>query len=372
MGNKSSSNNKEKLLMAQASKMIDMEIQRSVKEYRLRCVVLLLGTDAKGKRNVMVGMKALRGDKGTFENVNREKARTLIRIAIIRSMQTLLNCAWSLQEENLKSAHLIRDIRLPPQGMLSDEANSSSHMQDPAVNNEGVIRAALRSLWNDPAVKQIEHSYRLGLDPELRYFIKRLDRIFLPDYEPNDDDLWRVPQESIGVTDVDFKLSEYNCRMVDVSDQWQRTERNKWLHLFSEVTAIVFVVSLSNIGSYLEEGVTQSKLLVSLTVFDETINNKWFRDTPVILFLRDVDVFEEQLNSGSIELTTVFPNYTGGANVENAVEFIKSKFRDLNASSYGRSIFIFAVHTTDFETIIVIWRALREINLQKLLFNVAI
>ena len=47
----------------------------------------------------------------------------------------------------------------------------------------------------------------------------------------------------------------------------------------------------------------------SLKLFESVINNKWFIETSVILFLNKKDLFEEKIGVSS--LTLCFPEYTG-------------------------------------------------------------
>ena len=47
----------------------------------------------------------------------------------------------------------------------------------------------------------------------------------------------------------------------------------------------------------------------SLKLFESIINNRWFSETSVILFLNKKDLFEEKI--GTSPLTICFPEYSG-------------------------------------------------------------
>ena len=47
----------------------------------------------------------------------------------------------------------------------------------------------------------------------------------------------------------------------------------------------------------------------SLKLFESIINNKWFLDTSVILFLNKKDLFEEKITNFSLAIC--FPDYAG-------------------------------------------------------------
>ena len=52
-----------------------------------------------------------------------------------------------------------------------------------------------------------------------------------------------------------------------------------------------------------------NRMKESLMLFDETINNKWFYETPVILLLNKEDLFREKIRQ--VDLSILFPEYKG-------------------------------------------------------------
>lgn len=53
----------------------------------------------------------------------------------------------------------------------------------------------------------------------------------------------------------------------------------------------------------------QNRMEESLKLFESIINNRWFIETSVILFLNKKDLFEEKITNSP--LTICFPDYTG-------------------------------------------------------------
>jgi hypothetical protein len=49
----------------------------------------------------------------------------------------------------------------------------------------------------------------------------------------------------------------------------------------------------------------------SLTLFKTVINNKWLRETPVILFLNKTDLFTERFVSHKDDFLKCFPDFKG-------------------------------------------------------------
>lgn len=95
--------------------------------------------------------------------------------------------------------------------------------------------------------------------------------------------------------------------MFDVGGQ--RSERKKWIHCFEGVTAIIFCVALSGYDLVLAEDEEMNRMMESMKLFDSICNNKWFRETSIILFLNKKDLFAEKIRTSP--LSVCFPEYKG-------------------------------------------------------------
>jgi hypothetical protein len=78
-----------------------------------------------------------------------------------------------------------------------------------------------------------------------------LDRLFLPEYVPTEQDIVRCRARTTGITETVFQLRDHEMLMVDVGGQ--KSERRKWIHCFQDVTSILFLVSLSGYDQCLVE-----------------------------------------------------------------------------------------------------------------------
>ena len=85
---------------------------------------------------------------------------------------------------------------------------------------------------------------------KLSYF-NAIDRMADPNYLPTDQDILRSRVKTTGITETMFRVGELTYRLFDVGGQ--RSERKKWIHCFENVTALVFLVSLSEYDQMLYE-----------------------------------------------------------------------------------------------------------------------
>ena len=83
---------------------------------------------------------------------------------------------------------------------------------------------------------------------------------------PTDQDILRSRVKTTGITETTFKVGELTYKLFDVGGQ--RSERKKWIHCFENVTALVFLVSLSEYDQmlYEDESVVSSSDKVRVVV----------------------------------------------------------------------------------------------------------
>jgi guanine nucleotide-binding protein subunit alpha, other len=82
-------------------------------------------------------------------------------------------------------------------------------------------------------------------------FFDDVDRLFAPNYIPNDQDVLRSRLRTTGITETIFDLGSLTYRMFDVGGQ--RSERKKWIHCFENVNCLLFLVAISGYDQCLVE-----------------------------------------------------------------------------------------------------------------------
>jgi guanine nucleotide-binding protein G(i) subunit alpha len=144
------------------------------------------------------------------------------------------------------------DIALAPQ----NDARRSIVMSLPAQIEGDVLPRdvvdAVRGLWHDSGVKEaVRRSREFQLNDSAVYYFNSIDRMAQPGYLPSDQDILRSRVKTTGITETTFKVGELTYKLFDVGGQ--RSERKKWIHCFENVTALVFLVSLSEYDQMLYE-----------------------------------------------------------------------------------------------------------------------
>jgi len=142
------------------------------------------------------------------------------------------------------------------------------------------------------------------------------------EYEPTLSDVMRVRIRTSGIVEEVYNIRGVTFVMFDVGGQ--RNERKKWIHCFEDVTAVIFVAAISEYDQALFEDNSVNRITEALNLFHEITHLNWFVETPFILFLNKIDLFEEKIKH--IDPGEWFPSYTGGCNYDKAAEFFKQRF----------------------------------------------
>lgn len=140
--------------------------------------------------------------------------------------------------------------------------------------------------------------------------------------------------------------------MYDVGGQ--RSQRRKWVYCFEDVRAVLFVVALSGFDMTLLEDPTVNRLEESLNLFEQIVNNRWFKEASFVLFLNKLDLFRDKVMCSSRQLRAFFPDYKGpDKNIDQAALFIQTKFlqRNHNARRVICPHFTTATDTANVQTV---------------------
>ncbi|KAI8585933.1 guanine nucleotide-binding protein subunit alpha [Geranomyces variabilis] len=336
----------------QANKKKNDEIDNALKKEKERSAsevkMLLLGAGESGKSTILKQMKLIH-DNG-YSAEERETFREIVFSNTVQSMRVILeamaNMSIPLAQSPANDAHRACILELPHQ------IEADAFPADAA--------AAVRALWADAGVQAcFARSREYQLNDSAKYYFDSIDRIAAADYVPTDQDVLRSRVKTTGITENTFHIGDLTYRMYDVGGQ--RSERKKWIHCFEEVTAIVFLVAISEYDQVLVEDETVNRMQEALTLFDSICNSRWFVKTSIILFLNKIDLFRDKLPRSP--MGKYFPDFEGEEDYDAACEYILNRFVSLNQSDQ-KQIYTHFTCATDTTQIKFVMAAVNDIIIQ--------
>ncbi|KAI8384610.1 G protein alpha subunit [Radiomyces spectabilis] len=339
------------------SEEIDNELRMEKMNIRNEVKLLLLGAGESGKSTILKQMKLIH-DSG-FSPDERRAFREIIFSNAIQSMHVLLEAMETLNiplADAGRQAHFDLIMRQPSQ------MNNNYQTMPPNIVQ------AIKELWIDDGVQAtFKRSNEYQLNDSAAYYFESIDRIGRPDYNPTDQDVLRSRVKTTGITETKFNIGELTYRMFDVGGQ--RSERKKWIHCFEDVTALIFLVAISEYDQTLVEDESVNRMQEALTLFDSICNSRWFEKTSTILFLNKTDIFKQKLLHSP--LANYFPDYKGTDTYDEASHYIMLRFTSLNSSA-DKQVYTHFTCATDTEQIKFVMSAVNDIILQTNLRDVGL
>ncbi|KAH8801946.1 G protein alpha-subunit [Flagelloscypha sp. PMI_526] len=334
------------------SDAIDSQLKRDKQLAKSEIKMLLLGAGESGKSTVLKQMKLIH--HGSYSNPERETFKEIVYSNTVQSMRAIIDALPTLELKLLpeNEARSKTIVALGPSGSVEGDEMP----QD--------VADAIIGLYADPAVKEaVTRSREFQLNDSAVYYFQAMDRIAGPGFLPTDQDILRSRVKTTGITETQFKVGELTYKLFDVGGQ--RSERKKWIHCFENVTALVFLVSLSEYDQMLYEDESVNRMQEALTLFDSICNSRWFVKTSIILFLNKIDLFADKLPRSP--LSDYFPDFTGGSNYDAACEYLLTRFVSLNQSAATKQIYAHYTCATDTKQIKFVLSAVQDILLQNYL-----
>jgi GTPase SAR1 family protein len=332
------------------NKSIEDQIQAQKNVEKQAVKVLLLGAGECGKSTILKQMKIINLKDG-FTKEEEEEARDLVFKNTLDSIQSLIQAC--------------RDLVIP---YSPDDAENAAIKEKAdkcmACDSSGVIPLDLApdiaAIWASPgckAAKKRENEFHL-LD-SAPYFLDKVEKYFKTDFVPTNQDILRTRLTTTGIIETAFEMEGMTFKMYDVGGQ--RGERKKWIHCFDDVTAIMFIASLSEYNQVLAEDRTRNRLDESLDLFEGIANLPWFEKAAIILFLNKDDLFQEKVIV--YDIGDWHPEYTGGLDYDAGIEYIKEEYFDRNENE-DKTLYCHVTDATNTENVAFVWKATQNIILE--------
>jgi len=326
---------------------IESQLRKDRAEARNEIKMLLLGAGESGKSTILKQMRLIH--HGGYNDQERESYKEIIFSNTIQSMRAILE-ALPILGINIQPANDGREAII-----MSLPGQIEGDTLHPDISD------AVRGLWNDPNIREaVRRAREFQLNDSAVYYFNAIDRMSAPGYLPTNQDILRSRVKTTGITETTFRVGELTYKLFDVGGQ--RSERKKWIHCFENVTALVFLVSLSEYDQMLYEDESVNRMQEALTLFDSICNSRWFVKTSIILFLNKIDLFAEKLPVSP--LSNYFPDFTGGSDYDAACDYLLHRFISLNQSATTKQIYAHYTCATDTQQIKFVLSAIQDILLQ--------
>ena len=298
------------------SDRIDRQLQASARQHIVK--LLLLGAGESGKSTFVKQMKIIHGDGYSIDELN-----SFISIIHGNLLTSMVQVIKAMDKLNIT-------LHNP-----SSQVYASKIINFPTPLEHGMmipseIGEKMKLLWQDDGFQKcLKHAVEYELSDFSPYYFERMDKILDPSYTPNEQDVLQSRLQTTGIVETSFKYGNITYRLFDVGGQ--RSERQKWLHCFDDVKAVLFVAALSGYDMTLIEDGTTNRMEEALSLFQAICVNKFFDRSSIILFLNKFDLFTEKINNTNHHLRLYFPHYNGpDHDVSAAKEFILSQFLACN------------------------------------------
>lgn len=301
-------------------KAAQTQVNARAKEMKKEIKLLLLGSGESGKSTFFKQVKIIHNNGFTPEELSQYKSS--IYANILHTIKQLSESCIKqgipfANDENMARAKRVIELTESDTSLLLTACNVYTQQVHDDVD----------SLWRDKALKQMfERRYDYHVFDGAQYFFANLDRLKPPNYVPTPEDILRCRRKTTGIIEIAFYYKGFTFKLFDVGGQ--RNERKKWIHCFENVSAVIFVASLSDYDQKCYEDDVTNRMMESLDLFDEMTNNNWFKTTTIMLFLNKTDIFREKIKKN--DLKVCFEDFDGGSDFERSIKFIEQKFLDVN------------------------------------------
>ncbi|KAL2402344.1 Guanine nucleotide-binding protein alpha-2 subunit [Exophiala dermatitidis] len=330
---------------------IERQLRHDRKTYARTVKILLLGAGESGKSTIIKQMRIIHS-RG-FQDDERVQIRAVIYSNVVIAFRILYEI---MQDEKIDFEDEANEAHAEFLDSIPSDVDAHDAFRDKRV------KEAMLTMWKDAGVqKAVAKGHEFALHDNLSYYFQNINRMFEPDWIPDDQDILHARLRTTGITETVFELRDLTFRMMDVGGQ--RSERKKWIHCFEGVQCLLFMAAMSGYDQCLVEDANANQMHEAMMLFESLVNGQWFKDKPIILFLNKIDLFREKLPISPI--SAHFPDYTGGDADENAAkEFFANKFRALNRNS-NREIYIHFTNATDTNLLKATMEDVQDILIQK-------
>nr|ANV21084.1 guanine nucleotide-binding protein Gt subunit alpha-X [Geotria australis] len=346
MGSGASAEDKES---AKRSKELEKKLAEDAEMEARTVKLLLLGAGESGKSTIVKQMKIIHKDG--YSEAECLEFRAIIYSNTLQSILAIVRAMETFSIDYGDSARAADGRQL---------INLADSLEEGSMPKE--LADIILRLWKDSGVQaSFDRASEYQLNDSAAYYLNDLDRLMMPNYLPNEQDVLRSRVKTTGIIEDSFCFKDLQFRMFDVGGQ--RSERKKWIHCFEGVTCIIFCGALSAYDMVLVEDDEVNRMHESLHLFNSICNHRYFIATSIVLFLNKKDLFSEKVKK--VHLSICFPDYDGPNTFEDAGNYIKNQFLDLNLRKESKEIYSHLTCATDTQNVKFVFDAVTDIIIKE-------
>lgn len=166
-------------------------------------------------------------------------------------------------------------------------------------------------------------------------------------------DVIRARRDVTGIHETRLQMGALTLNVIDLGRQGGAA--HKWMKSFEDVNNVMFVVNLASYDEVPREPFP-SRFMKSVELFESVVNSPWFHKTGIVLLLNNYDLFKHKLLKSP--LGNYFPDYSGGSDINKAVDYILWRFNRVNRANLP--LYAHFKDITDTESVRFVLGAVKE------------
>jgi len=170
-------------------------------------------------------------------------------------------------------------------------------------------------------------------------------------------------EEPSGIQDIiKLKHNDFLLKILCVNTNYG--QNTVWLPEFDNSLALFYVCPVSQYDEYYRDGEKRRNYVFdSINVFEEMCTQTQFSKLPIVVLFNKIDEFKKKVVNG-LDLSTIFPKYVGGRDADNAIKYLKRRFKKRNANK-ERTLLFYLINDFEVNCVQTIFEGIRAVIIER-------